>query len=103
MAIYKETKTKNKIPASYHRIAMINVQMNQQVTILVESYVETEDRQYEKDYACGKIEDPVFPFTDSDYINIPWKECGELLTGDIITNAYNWLKKQPQFENATDI
>ena len=103
MAISVATKSQNKVPVQYHRIAMVNVQVNQQITILVMSYVDEEDRQYEKDYEAGKIEQPEFPFSDGEYISIPWKDCSEFLTGDIITNAYTWLKKQPKYEGYINV
>lgn len=103
MAILQKTISANGVPLNYHRIAMVNVQVNQQITILVMSYVDEEDRQYEKDYEAGKIEQPEFPFSDGEYISIPWKDCSEFLTGDIITNAYTWLKNQPKYAGYVDV
>lgn len=104
MAIEYKTKAANGVILNYHRIALINVQLNQQITILVESYVDESGRLFEKDYAKGNVEEePVFPYTDGEYLNIPWDECEELLTGDIIANAYAWLKRQPAYIGAKDV
>ena len=37
MALSKTIKTNNGVTLSYHKISMINVQVNQQITLLVES------------------------------------------------------------------
>ena len=103
MAILQKTISANGVPLNYHRIAMVNVQLNQQITILVESYVDETGRLYEKDYAIGNVEEtPTFPYTDGEYISIPWNECEEFLSGNIIDNAYAWLKRQPAYVGAQD-
>lgn len=72
--------------------------------LLIRSYLDQESRQYTKDYADGKIEgEPTFPYTDAEYITIDWKDIGNLLNGDIMTNVYNWLKNQPEYTGATDV
>ena len=61
MALSKTIKTNNGVTLSY-MISMINVQVNQQITLLVESYIDESGRQYEKDYAQGLTEgEPTFP------------------------------------------
>lgn len=104
MAIQIEIKKDNGIILSYHNIAMITVEVNQCVTLLVRSYLNQKARQYVKDYANGTIEgEPIFPYTDAEYISIEWHDKGTLLTGDIMINAYNWLKNQPKYTGATDV
>ena len=104
MAIEKKITEKNGVVLSYHKISMINVQVNQQVTILVESYIDESGRQYEKDYAKGLLEgEPTFPYTNAEYINIPYDENTELFTGNITKKAYEWLKMQEKYKDATDI
>ena len=104
MAIKKKITEKNGVTLSYHKISMINVQVNQQVTILVESYIDESGRQYEKDYAKGLLEgEPTFPYTNAEYINIPYDENTELFTGNITKKAYEWLKMQEKYKDATDI
>ena len=104
MAIEKKITEKNGVTLSYHKISMINVQVNQQVTILVESYIDESGRQYEKDYAQGLVEgEPTFPYTNAEYINIPYDESMELFAGNITKKAYEWLKKQEKYKDAIDI
>ena len=104
MAIEKKITEKNGVTLSYHKISMINVQVNQQITILVESYINETGRQYEKDYAQGLIEgEPSFPYTNEEYINIPYNESMELFAGNITKKAYEWLKTQEKYKDAIDI
>lgn len=104
MALSKSIKTENGVVLSYHKISMINVQVNQQITILVESYINETGRQYEKDYAQGLIEgEPTFPYTNAEYINIPYNETTELFAGNITKKAYEWLKTQEKYKDAIDI
>lgn len=104
MALQIKLKTDNGVILSYHHIAAINIELNQRVTVIVESYIDEEGRQYDKDYMHGLIvDDPVFPYTNAQYISIEWNELNDMLVGDIIQNAYNWLKQQPQFIGAIDV
>lgn len=104
MAIKKRITEKNGVTLSYHKISMINVQVNQQITILVESYIDESGRQYEKDYAQGLIEgEPTFPYTNAEYINIPYNETMDLFNGNITKKAYEWLKTLDKYKGATDI
>lgn len=104
MAIQTKVKKDNGIVLYYHHIAMITVEVNQGVTLLVRSYLDQEARQYTKDYAAGKIEgEPTFPYTDAEYISIDWKDIGDLLIGDLTKNMYEWLKTQPPYIGAIDV
>lgn len=68
MALAKNIQLENGLILGYHRIAMVKVDVNQQITILVESYLNEEARNYEKRYAAGEIEgEPTFPYTHSEY------------------------------------
>jgi hypothetical protein len=51
MALNKTIVSKNGVTLTYHRISLVNVQVNQQITILVESYIDADGRKKEKDYA----------------------------------------------------
>ena len=44
MALGKSIKKSNGVTLSYHRIAMVKVDINQQITILVESYIDEDGR-----------------------------------------------------------
>lgn len=104
MAIQISVKSDNGIILSYHKISLINVEPNQQVTLLVHSYVDQEGRQYEKNYAQGKIVgEPTFPYVGDEYIHIQWEDIGNLLVGNLMENAYEWLKSQPKFVGAIDV
>lgn len=104
MAIEVNIKTANGVVVSYHHIAAINVEINQRATIIVESYIDKEGRQYDKDYMAGRIiGDPSFPYTNMDYISVEWDEAEKLLIGDLIQNAYDWLKTQPSYTGAVDV
>lgn len=104
MAIKVNIKTENGVVVSYHRIPMVAVEVGQQVTILVHSYLNAEGREYDKDYAAGRLtEEYVMPYINGEYMHIPWDSVGDMLKGDLIQNAYNWLKKQPQFIGAEDV
>lgn len=103
MALQIGIKTDNGVILSYHHIAAINVETNQRVTVMVESYIDQEGRQYDKDYMEGKIENPSFPYTAVDYMCIEWADIGEMLNGSLIENAYNWLKTQPAYVGAVDV
>lgn len=104
MAIQVNVKSENGILLNYHMIAAINIELNQRATIVVQSYLNEEGRQYDKDYALGKIVgEPTFPYTNMEYLGIEWEETIPLLSGDLIQNAYEWLKKQPTYAGAIDV
>lgn len=104
MALLKDIRMPNGITLNYHRIAMIKIDLNQQITLLVESYLDEGSRNYEKEYALGNIEgEPVFPYTDSNYIHIEYDEGHVILKNNIIQSAYEWLKTQPEFINSQNI
>ena len=98
MALKKKIIKPNGLELNYHRIAMVKIDTNQQTTILVRSYLNEAGRQYEIDYANGLIEgEPAFPFAESDYLTFEYSNNMN------ITNAYNWLKAQSEFEGAEDV
>ena len=80
------------------------MQVNQQITILVESYVDEPGRRYEKDYAQGLIRgEPNFPYTQSEYISFDYDINSDFFAGNIVEKAYEWLKKQEEYMDSTDI
>lgn len=97
MALKKKIKMSNGLELSYHRIALVTIDVNNQITILRHSYLNEEGRQYEKDYADGKIENPVFPYVDTEYMHMEYED------GINIKTAYEWLKSQPDFEGSEDV
>lgn len=102
MAIKKTIIERNGVNTEYHRIAMIKIDTNQQNTILVHSYLSSDGRQIEKDYAAGLYSDMDsgsvhFPYVEGKYLNCNYD--GEMT----ISKAYEWLKEQPGYEGAEDI
>lgn len=97
MALMKKIKKPNGLVLEYHRIAMVKIDTNQQCTILVESYLNEDCREYEKSYARGEIQNPIFPYTDNEYVSFDYDENMS------VKNAYEWLKQQPDFEGAEDV
>lgn len=96
MALKKTVVMPNGLPLEYHRIALISVDINQENTIVVKSYLNEDARQYEKDYAAGLIQgEPIFPYVHAQYYN---PEYNGFMS---IAMAYDWLKtKVPAFEGA---
>lgn len=86
MALIKKIVMANGLPLEYHRIALVSLDINNQNTILVHSYLNAEARQYEKDYAAGLITNPIFPYVYSEYYN---PEYSGVMS---ISRAYDWLK-----------
>lgn len=98
MALKKMITKPNGLMLEYHRIGMVKIDTNEQITILLHSYLNEEGRNYEKAYARGEIEgEPIFPFVDSQYITFEYDEAMN------IKNAYAWLKTLPEFEDAEDV
>lgn len=98
MALLKTIIKPNGVPVSYHRIAMVKIDTNQQTTLLIHSYLNEEGRNYEKRYEAGEIEgEPVWPYVDADYKSFAYDESMN------IANAYAYLKNLPEFEGAEDV
>lgn len=105
MALKKKIIMPNGLPLEYHKISLVTIEPNQQITILRHSYLNEEARQYEKDYAAGLIkEEPIFPYVDHEYIHVDYSENIKELIGDTMGCAYKLLKKhRPEFADAEDI
>ncbi len=92
MAIKKRKVWPNGVTTTYHHIPMIKVEVNQDVTILVHSYINENSRLIDKDATI-------------DYIPQHY-EYNYYSTGSdnfmTIEKAYEWLKSQPEFEGAED-
>lgn len=102
MALKKKISMPNGIGLGYHRIGMLKMDVNQQNTILVYSYLSEDGRQVEKDYADGKYKDVdagliPFPYYNAEYINAPYDENMTL------EKAYEYLKTLPEFEGAENV
>lgn len=102
MAIQKQVMADNGIVTEYHRIALVSIDVNQQNTILVHSYLSESGRQIEKDYAAGLYKDldegmMKFPYVSANYINAAYDPNMS------VSAAYEYLKTLPQFEGAMDV
>lgn len=93
MALKKTITMSNGIPLEYHRIALVSIEPNQQITILRHSYLNERARQYEKDYTLGKIKNYTLPYIDAEYIHMDYKENITDMTENVMDCAYNLLKK----------
>lgn len=91
MALKKKMRMDNGLELEYHKISLININPNQEITILLDSYLDSEARQYEKDYAAGLIQDPVFPYLHSEYYHFEYSYI-EALVGDTMRGAYELIK-----------
>lgn len=105
MALKKKITMSNGLPLEYHRVALVTIEPNQQITILRHSYLNEEARQYEKDYASGLIKgEPSFPYVDHEYLHMKYGENIEEMKGDVMECAYKLLKKhRPEFADAEDL
>ena len=105
MALKKKVIMPNGLPLEYHRIALVTIEPNQQITILRHSYLDEEARQYEKNYKQGKIKgEPTFPYVDYEYIHMNYNENIGEMNGDSMKCAYKLLKKhRPEFDDAEDV
>lgn len=98
MALKKKRKIKNGLELEYHRIALIVIEPNQQTRFLVHSYLNADGRNYEKDYAQGKIVgEPSFPYVSAEYMSFEYDANMNM------SNAYKRLKMHPDFKDAEDI
>lgn len=102
MAIKVQVTADNGIVTEYHRIALFSVDVNNQNTILVHSYLSEAGRQIEKDYAAGLYDDVEqgmmkFPYVHAEYINLDYDGNMD------VTSAYNYIKTLPKFAGAIDV
>ena len=102
MAIKIPITEDNGVVTEYHRIASLKVDVHNQNTILVHSYLGEAGRQVEKDYANGQYNDleagmMCFPYVDAKYFHLPYDE------NMTVVKAYECLKTLPRFEGAEDV
>ena len=102
MAIKKTVTAPNGIVTEYHRIAMVKIDVNQQNTLLVHSYLSEAGRQVEKDYAAGLYNDMDEGMMNWPYVEAQYMDCDydEEMT---IRKAYEYLKTLPEFEGSIDV
>lgn len=105
MALKKKIMMPNGLTLEYHRVALVNIEPNQQITILRHSYLDENARQYEKDYAAGLIEgEPTFPYVAHEYLQLDYAENIDMLKDGAMEGAYNLLRQhRPEFDGAENI
>lgn len=97
MALIKKVTMPNGLPLGYHRVALVSIDVNNQNTVLVHSYLDEAARRYEKDYAAGLVEgEPSFPYVEATYYNPEYSGAMS------VAAAYAWLRALPEFEGAED-
>lgn len=102
MAVKISLTEDNGIVTEYHRIALVSIDVHNQNTILVHSYLGEAGRQVEKDYAAGLYNDVDagmmhFPYVTAKYYHL---EYDEDMT---VKKAYEYLKTLPRFIGAEDV
>lgn len=105
MALKKTIVMANGLPLEYHRIALVTIEPNQQMTILCHSYLNEAARQYEKDYEAGLIEGiPQFPYVAYEYVHVDYAENIDAMNGELMKCAYALLKQhRPEFADAENV
>lgn len=95
MGLLKEIELENGVAVKYHRIVSVNTITNQQNVIEVASYVSQAQREREA-AAIASGEDC------NVYISTKFHAAAydESMT---VETAYNWLKDQPDYDNAEDV
>lgn len=98
MALNKKIQKPNGLTLEYHRIAMVKIDTNLQCTMLVYSYLNKDSRVYEKSLIKdGLSKNDTFPYVEPEYVSFDYDENMN------IKNAYEWLKKQPEYEGSEDV
>lgn len=102
MALKLKVKMPNGVELEYHRIALLSIDVHNQNSILVHSYLSEAGRQIENDYATGKYNDVEagmmsFPYVEASYISAAYDES---MT---VAKAYEYLKTLPKFAGAEDV
>lgn len=91
MALQKKIKQRDGVETTYHRILFIQITVNRQVSIAVESYVDEESRN------AAETADNV-----QQYNNVTTYET-EYDENMNIKKAYQYLKKLDIFADASDV
>lgn len=98
MALKKSMTSENGVPISYHRVVMVKTDVNQQVTILLHSYINETGRDYEIAYMSNEIEgEPTFPYVEARYLSFSYDP------DMTVAKAYKTIKSLAEFEGAEDV
>lgn len=94
MALYKDLEQTNGVITKYHRIVSMNIITNIQNVIEVASYTSQEKREEEIQALEQGLEHNIY--INTIYMNAPYDQTMS------VESAYEWLKRQEMFKNATD-
>ncbi len=113
MALQKQIEQRNGIILNYHRIAVINKITNMVNVIEINSYINKEQREKEKEYqllqkksASGgeltpeeqsQLEKGIDVLVRADYVEMEYDENTN------IKNAYEYLKTTEKYKDSVDI
>lgn len=98
MALWKEIVANNGITTKYHRIAMLKIDVGQQISVLVHSYVDEAGRDVEKASNLGGGDtEYTTPYIIGTYISLPYEE------DTTMSRVYSKLKEISPLEGAADV
>lgn len=95
MALQKEITLDNGITVNYHRVVSVNSITNHATIIEIGSYTSGEKREEEKEKLANN--EPMNIFINTEYLNIDYDKDMNVL------NAYDYLKTQEKYKDATDV
>lgn len=95
MALLKATELDNGVVVNYHRIGYINNVINNQTIIRVESYIDQEKRNAEKN--AIKEGKSFNTFISGSYFNLPYDAEMD------VVKAYNYLKTLDEFKDSENV
>lgn len=94
MALSKNIEKPNGVVLSYHRVANISSQVNQNTTIVVVSYISQAKRNDE--VAALEAGEAMDVFMESSFYQTDYSD------GMTAQEAYNYVKTVPDFEGSSD-
>lgn len=96
MALHLKRTLPNGVSVEYHRVVRVDGMTNVGTTIEVASYTSAAKRAEEK--RALDAGEPMDVWTETSLHAAPWSEAGTSCA-----EAYEWLKRQPGFEGASDV
>lgn len=95
MGLKKDIISSNGVPLNYHRVSGLYIHTNNQNVIEIQSYTSQDKRKEEMEAVpLGRPHDV---YKEGKYYDVPYDQ------NMTISNAYEYLKTLPEFENAKDI
>lgn len=98
MALWKEIIGRNGVKTNYHRIASIKIDVGQQISVLVHSYLDEAGRDVEKFHDSGSgTPKYTAPYIVGTYVTFPYVE--DITMQELYAN----LKSVSPFDGADDV